>query len=411
MNRTYGWVIVAAGAAITCVAMGAMFALPVYLQPMAEETGWTRAGISGAMTIGFIVMGVAGFGWGTLSDRVGARPVVLLASGLLGAGLLLASQATELWVFQFAYGGLVGASGGAFFAPIISTTLAWFDKNRSLAVSLVSIGGGIAPMVITPFASILIESYGWRSAMLMIAVGAIIVIIPAAMLIRRPPETLDTADAVPVAPSGAVAERKPSLAVAALKTPQFAVLAGTFFLCCAAHSGPIFHTVSYAMICGASALAAASIYSVEGIAGLFGRLIFGVAADRLGVRRVIVAGLALQAIGIYIYIYVTQLTEFYMLAVVLGLAYGGVMPLYSVLAREYFSPRVMGTVLGAMTMTSSIGMAFGPVGGGWLFDTFGSYYWLYVASAAIGVAAAVMALAFPAPKQPDREPRGEPQPA
>lgn len=395
MSKHYGWVVVAAGAVITCVAMGAMFALPVYLQPMAEDTGWSRAGISAAMTVGFIVMGISGFGWGTLSDRIGARPVVLMATVLLGAGLLLASQANDLLVFQFAYGGLVGAAGGAYFAPIISATLGWFDKNRSLAVSLVSIGGGIAPMVITPFASYLIETNGWRSAMLSIAIGALIVIVLAALLIRRAPTVTEPAPA-----SGVVAEPKQaSRAWSALRTPQFIVLAAVFFLCCAAHSGPIFHTVSYAMICGASALAAASIYSVEGLAGLFGRVIFGVLADRLGVRRVIVAGLALQAVGIYTYIYVSELPQFYLLAAVLGLAYGGVMPLYSVLARDYFSPRVMGTVLGGMAMTSSIGMAFGPVGGGWLYDTFGTYHWLYIASAGIGLAAAALALAFPARKK------------
>lgn len=395
MSKHYGWVVVAAGAVITCVAMGAMFALPVYLQPMAEDTGWSRAGISAAMTVGFIVMGISGFGWGTLSDRIGARPVVLMATVLLGAGLLLASQANDLLVFQFAYGGLVGAAGGAYFAPIISATLGWFDKNRSLAVSLVSIGGGIAPMVITPFASYLIETNGWRSAMLSIAIGALIVIVLAALLIRRAPTVAEPAPA-----SGVVAEpKRASQAWSALRTPQFIVLAAVFFLCCAAHSGPIFHTVSYAMICGASALAAASIYSVEGLAGLFGRVIFGVLADRLGVRRVIVAGLALQAVGIYTYIYVSELPQFYLLAAVLGLAYGGVMPLYSVLARDYFSPRVMGTVLGGMAMTSSIGMAFGPVGGGWLYDTFGTYHWLYIASAGIGLAAAALALAFPARKK------------
>ena len=394
MSRHYGWVVVAAGALITCVAMGAMFALPVYLQPMAEDTGWSRAGILAAMTVGFIVMGISGFIWGTLSDRIGARPVVLMATVLLGAGLLLASQAHDLLVFQFAYGGLVGAAGGAYFAPIISATLGWFDKNRSLAVSLVSIGGGIAPMVITPFASYLIETNGWRSAMLSIAIAALIVIVLAALLIRRAPAVTEPQPA----PSAAAEPRQASKAWSALRTPQFIVLATVFFLCCAAHSGPIFHTVSYAMICGASALAAASIYSVEGLAGLFGRVIFGVLADRLGVRRVIVAGLALQAVGIYTYIYVSELPQFYMLAAVLGLAYGGVMPLYSVLARDYFSPRVMGTVLGGMAMTSSIGMAFGPVGGGWLYDTFGTYHWLYIASAGIGLAAAALALAFPAKK-------------
>ncbi len=407
MTRNYGWVVVAAGALITCVAMGAMFALPVYLQPMAEDTGWTRAGISAAMTVGFIVMGVAGFAWGTLSDKIGARPVVLMAAVLLGGGLLLASTATDLLVFQFAYGGLVGASGGAFFAPIMSATLGWFDKHRSLAVSLVSIGGGVAPMVITPFASYLIGEIGWRSAMFWIAAGALVVMIPAALLIRRAP----TADEAP-APALDTTGPKPKTAWSALKTPQFIVLAGVFFLCCAAHSGPIFHTVSYAMICGASALAAASIYSVEGLAGLFGRVLFGVLADRIGVRRVIVGGLALQAIGIYTYIYVSDLTQFYALAAVLGLAYGGVMPLYSVLAREYFSQKVMGTVLGALVMVSSIGMAGGPVGGGWLYDTFGTYHWLYIASAAVGIGGAALALVFPpARRDVDGPATGAPQPA
>src|SRR5215217_7361550 len=397
MERHYGWVIVAAGAVITCIAMGAMFALPVYLQPIADETGWTRAGISGAMTVGFIVMGIAGFIWGTITDRIGARPVVLIAAVTLGLGLFIASRANDLLVFQFAYGGLVGASGGAFFAPLMATTIGWFDKHRSLAVSLVSLGGGVAPMVMTPLATVLIEAQGWRNAMMFTAIVATVIIVPAGLLIRRaPPVAAEPATADTPAVAGA------SIA-SVMRKPQFIVLAAVFFLCCAAHSGPIFHTVSYAMLCGASALAAASIYSVEGLAGLFGRVIFGVLADRVGVKRVIIGGLVLQAVGIYTYIYVAELQQFYMLAAVLGLAYGGVMPLYAVLARDYFPAHVMGTVLGGITMTSSIGMAFGPVGGGWLFDTYGDYHWLYVASAAVGLAGAALALAFP-PKSTDKTP-------
>jgi MFS family permease len=409
MTRNYGWVIVAAGAMITCVAMGAMFALPVYLQPIAEETGWTRAGISGAMTVGFIVMGIAGFGWGILTDRIGARPVVLVAGVVLGVGLFVASRTTNLLMFQLAYGGLVGAAGGAFFAPLMATTVGWFDKHRSLAVSLVSVGAGVAPMIVTPLATLLIEAQGWRMAMMITAIVATTLIVPAGLLIRRAPAALAEAPA----PATDVAPRQPapSGAAAALRTPQFIVLAATFFFCCAAHSGPIFHTVSYAMICGASALAAASIYSVEGLAGLVGRLVFGVLADRLGVKRVMIAGLALQSVAIYLYIYVSELQHFYMLAAVLGLAYGGVMPLYAVLARDYFGPHVMGTVLGGATMVSSLGMAFGPVGGGWLFDTFGTYHWLYIASAGVGLMAVVMALAFPPPRRHDMAGTGLPQPA
>jgi MFS family permease len=229
MERHYGWVIVAAGAVITCVAMGAMFALPVYLQPMADQTGWTRAGISGAMTVGFLVMGVAGFFWGTLTDRIGARPVVLIAAVMLGLGLFIASRATDLLVFQFAYGGLVGASGGAFFAPLMATTIGWFDKNRSLAVSLVSLGGGVAPMVITPLATVLIQIYGWRDAMMMTAITATVLILPLSLLIRRAPEML----AASPTPSSDVepAEHQPTRMGAVFRTPQFFVLAGVFFFC------------------------------------------------------------------------------------------------------------------------------------------------------------------------------------
>ena len=187
MVRNYGWVVVAAGAVITCVAMGALFALPVYLQPIAESTGWSRAGISASMTIAFIVMGFAGFGWGYLSDKIGARPVILVATALLVGGLILASQAPNLIVFQIAYGALVGASGGAFFAPLMSAAVGWFDKNRSLAVSLVSVGGGVAPMVITPLASVLTSTYGWRVAMLSIALGAALALLAAPAAASAPP--------------------------------------------------------------------------------------------------------------------------------------------------------------------------------------------------------------------------------
>ncbi len=153
--------------------------------------------------------------------------------------------------------------------------------------------------------------------------------------------------------------------------------------------------VSYAMLCGVPAMAAVSIYSVEGLAGLGGRLLLGVLADRLGVKRVLVAGLLVQALAIATYLFVSRLGEFYLLAVVFGTAYGGVMPLYAVLARECFGQRIMGTVFGAATMTSSIGMAFGPLAGGWIFDSFNSYSWLYLGSFSVALGAVGIALAFP----------------
>src|SRR5687767_13862510 len=96
---SYRWVIVAAGGLMGCVAIGAMFSLAVFLGPMSTATGWSRAAISSAMTLDFIVMGIAGFAWGAISDRFGVRVVVLSGAVLLGAGLVIASRATSLLTF------------------------------------------------------------------------------------------------------------------------------------------------------------------------------------------------------------------------------------------------------------------------------------------------------------------------
>lgn len=388
MKLSYRWVLVALGALMTCVAIGAMFSLAVFLQPIGAATGWSRAGISSAMTLNFLFMGVGNFAWGAISDRYGTRLVVLSGSVLLGAALALASRANSLLQFQLVYGTLVGLSASAFFAPMIAATTAWFDTHRSLAVSLVSVGAGVAPMTVSPLARWLISTYDWRTAMLLIGVLAWALLLPAGLLVRRAPVTEELQPAGVAA--GGTGPREP-----VFRTRQFLVLGLTYFACCAAHAGPIFHMVSYAMFCGVAPMAAVSIYSVEGAAGLGGRLLFGLLADRIGVKPVLVGGLLLQAVAICLYAFIHRLDQFYLLALVFGTAYGGVMPLYAVLAREYFSQRILGTVLGAALMLSSLGMALGPLIGGWLFDTFNNYTWLFIGSSAVGVCAVALALVFP----------------
>jgi MFS family permease len=298
MDRGYGWVMVALGALMTCVAVGAMFSLAVFLEPMTRDTGWSRAGISSAMSLNFIAMGVAGFGWGALSDRIGTRKVVLAGSVLLGLGLAVASRATSQTAFLLSYGIIVGVAAGSFFAPMISAVMSWFERRRSLAVALVSVGVGVAPLTLSPFAAWLVARTDWRTAQLAIAVLAWALLIPAAFLVRQSPSS----DA---------------------------------------------------------------------------------------------PGLAIQALAAGTFVFAARLDQFYAIAAVFGFAYGGVMPLYAVLAREYFGQRILGTVLGAATMVSSVGMALGPLGGGWIFDTFGRYTWLYVGSFALGVGAVAIALFFP----------------
>jgi MFS family permease len=394
---SYGWVVVAVGALMTCVAFGSMLSLAVFLQPISQDMGWSRSGVSAAATIDFLAMGVAAFFWGALSDRFGTRTVVLSGTLLLGAGLIAASQATTLWQFQLAFGVMIGIAAGSFYAPMMAAASAWIEDHRSLAVALVSAGMGVAPLTVAPFASWLITTYDWRTAMLVIGIVALALLIPASLLVRPAPQAAASATAgVDGAPD------VQWTAAQAFKTPQFITLALAHFACCAAHSGPIFHMVSYAMVCGIAPLTAVTVYSLAGFSGLGGRLLLGALADRIGGKHVLVGGLFVQALSVASYLAVGQLGEFYALSVVFGLAYGGVMPLYAVLVREYFGARIMGTVFGAVSAFASLGMALGPLAGGWVFDTFHAYNWLYVGSFAIGIAAAAVALSFPSTKRPSQ---------
>jgi MFS family permease len=389
----YRWVIVAAGGLMGCVAIGAMFSLPVFLRPIAAETGWSVTGISTAMTIGFLAMAFASLFWGALTDRIGPLPVVLAGSAILASALALASRAGSLLEFQIVFGLFAGGGIAAIFAPTMACVTGWFETQRGLAVSLVSAGMGMAPMTMAPFAAWLIEHNDWRSSMLIMAAIAAGIMIPVSFLVRRAP-------ALSAAPAVTGAARAEEMSVGeALKSPQFIILMLTNFFCCATHSGPIFHTVSYAVTCGIPLLAAVSIYSLEGFAGLFGRIGFGVLGDRLGAKRVLAAGLLAQAFGALAYVFVSQLIAFYAVAAIFGFIYAGIMPLYAVLARENFPLKMMGTVIGGTAMAGGLGMATGPVAGGWIYDTFATYAWLYVGAFGMGIGAFLIAMTFkPFPK-------------
>ncbi|MGV3551943.1 MFS transporter [Rhizobium sp.] len=394
ISDRYRWVIVAAGGLLGCLAIGAMFSLPVFLRPIADETGWSVTGISTAMTIGFLAMAFGSMAWGGLSDRIGPKPVLLVGSTLIAGSLAMASRATSLVEFQLVFGLVLGAATAAIFAPMMACVTGWFDTHRSLAVSLVSAGMGMAPLTMSPLAAWLVTLYDWRSSMLILA-GVCALMIPLALLIKRPPPGVEEAQEVE-----AGASPQASMTVRdAVGSPQFLVLVLTNFFCCATHSGPIFHTVSYAVACGIPMIAAVTIYSIEGLAGMGGRVAFGLLGDRFGAKRILVLGLLTQALGALGYLLASGLVSFYIVAALFGFIYAGVMPLYAVLARENFPQRMMGTVIGATSMAGGLGMSLGPIAGGLIYDTFASYTWLYVGACGMGIGAFLIAMLFkPFPK-------------
>lgn len=390
MRVFYGWIVVAVGMAVTCIGIGSMMSLGVFLQPLAADMGWSRGGVSTTAVLNFLFMGAGAFLWGALSDRIGTRLVLIAGGVLLALGLLGASQASSLGQFQLVFGVLVGLAAGSFYAPMIATTTRWFTRNRSLAVALVSAGLGLGSTLMAPLARALISAYDWRTALEVMGCLALIVVLPVSLLVRRPP-VVEGSHAAGAGPDYTIGQ--------VLRSPQFAVIALAHFSCCVAHSGPIFHMVSYAIDCGVPAMGAATVFGTAGLAGLGGRIVCGTLADRIGAKRTLVGGLAVQALAISLYLFTRDAWSFYALAVLFGLAYGGVMPLYAILVREFFGARVMGSAFGAIAMISTIGMAIGPWAGGAIYDAFGGYFWLYVASCAVGLGAVGVASTVRPPRR------------
>ena len=385
-DRASRWIVVVAAIAIVGFGVGALFSLAVFLKPMQDTMAWSRAAISAVALWMWVAYGTGSLMWGVLSDRWGARRVVVAGGFLLGLGLVASSRITSLWQLYAAFGGVVGVAAGAFYAPLTTTVTRWFTARRGLAVALVSAGTGLGTFMVAPLTRWLISSYDWRVAMLILGDLVWLVIIPLGFLVREAPRA-------PVL----AGDRDVPLADI-WRAPQFWLIALTHFTCCIAHSGPIFHMVTHAIDQGVPNMAAATVLGVSGLASLVGRIVSGILADRCGSKPTLIAMLSLQAPAIFLYLFTSSAEGFYALAVLFGASYGGVMPMYALLTREYFGARAMGTAYGAIFMLQAIGMGLGAYGGGWFHDHLGTYAWLFGSATAAAAVAILFALPLRSPR-------------
>ena len=350
----YRWVIVAAGGLLGCVAIGSMFSLPVLLQPIARDTGWSVTGVSSAMTSAFSPWRSAASPGAASPIAFVPRAVVLTGSIILALSLALASRRRRFSRFSSIFGAPCGRERGGHHRADDGLRHG-LVRNPSQPCGVARLGGhgdgafdhGALGRVARFDLELANHARDPRRG-------------------RRLPYDSCGASGAQTAgagrASGAASDGAPQSGMSvgeALRSPQFVLVALTNFFCCATHSGPIFHTVSYAQTCGIPLVAAVSIYSVEGLAGMGGRIGFGLLGDRFGAKRILVLGLLAQAFGALAYVFARGLGEFYTVAAIFGFIYAGVMPLYAVLARENFPLRMMGTVIGGTAMAGSLGMALG----------------------------------------------------
>jgi MFS family permease len=412
----YGWVVLGAAFVIITMSIGTLFTLGVFLRPIEESMGWSRSGIGAIGLFNWIVMGAGGVVSGFVSDRLGTRRVVMVGAILLGLGLVLSSYVQQVWQLYVTFGLLVGAGVSAFYVPLTVLAIKWFEGRRGMAAAVVSAGNGLGILALAPLSRWLINEFDWRVAFLVLGNLAWVVVLPSALLLRGPggqpagrlpfsSSSLSNAGAQkwpPHSPSGGqpFPATPPVLASGAgspWATWPFWAIALTHFCCCAAHSGPLFHLVSHAMDLGVPKMAAAGILGVSGLTSIFGRIGTGMVADRVGAKRTLLSALSLQAGLISLYLFATSAGELWALSLAFGVAYGGAMPLYALVTREYFGERVLGTAYGGVFFISCIGMGLGSYAGGAIHDLLGTYQWLFLGSFAIGMMAIVLGVTLRAP--------------
>jgi len=371
----YGYIIVLAGFFIQVVGWGLCSTFGVFFNPLLIEFGWTRAMISGAFSLSFLILGFISIIVGGLNDRLGPRMIMVVCGLFLGSGYLLMSQLNTIWQLYLFYGVIIGIGMSGMDVLSLSTIARWFVRRRGMMSGIVKAGAGIGMVIMPPIANWLISSYGWRTSYFIIGIIALALIILVAQFLRRDPAQMgqlpDGEEEVNIgclnSADGGFSFQK------AIHTRQFWMLCVIFLLVAFCVEAIIVHIIPHATDLGISAVSAANILAVIGGVSIIGRFVMGSAGDKAGNRLAIIVCFLILLVSLLWMLVAKELWMLYLFACVYGFAHGGFFALLSPSVAEFFGLSSHGVILGAVFCPTTIGGAIGPVLAGHIFDVTSSY--------------------------------------
>ncbi|MFC1981206.1 MFS transporter [Chloroflexota bacterium] len=389
----YGWVVAIAGAFVFLAAGNFQYSFGVFIKPLINNFGWSRAAISGCVTTRFMISGLASPIAGILSDRYGPRKFILLAIFLTGLSYILASRITNLWQLYLSLSLLTGIGMTTAFVPVVSTVTRWFGEKSALANGIVMSGFGMAQMVVPPLATYLIAKYGWDTCFLILGLAAWGLGTLAWSFIRTPPDAMSRLRDESTEKDTAKANDTPAEAMVqytlseALHTRTFWNMLIFFMIVAGSYQMVMIHIVAAAIDTGISAEAAAIILTLGGITNTSGRLIFGALASKIGNKTVLTLCVAAQALALLFLVGASDLYVFYIVTSAYGMAYGAIPVLMPTLTGKFFGTKSMGSIYGIVVFSYTTGAAIGPFLAGYIFDVTGSYSMAFLsAGIALGMA-------------------------
>jgi MFS family permease len=389
----YGYIVVGAALLIMAIMWGAYNSFGVFFEPVLTDFGSTRAIISGALSLSWIVQGLLGIVMGRLTDRFGPRVVLTICGFLVGLGYLLMSQIGTIWQLYLFYGVIIGGGMGGSWVPIVSTVARWFAKRRNLMTGIVLTGVSIGTLIAPPVASRLISAYDWRMSYIIIGGIVLVVVVSVAQLLRRDPAQ------VKQRPYGETEGQKQEFAPEtrpfslreAVRTRQFWLTSGMFFCFGFSVYTIVAHIVLDATGLGISPVSAANILATIGGLSIVGRIALGSAADRFGNRLVFIIGFILMAAALFWLVPNKEVWGLYLFAAVFGFAFGGCATSESPLVAGLFGLSSHGLILGVINLLGfTFGAAVGPLIGGYIFDITSSYQLAFIVCGAVSIVGLIL---------------------
>lgn len=375
-DPNYRWVIVFASAAVLAVVMGMMVnGISVFFVPLNEEYNWNRASIAFINTSGLIGIALGGVIIGFLANKISIRKICIFGVLALGLCMIAASQAQQLWQFYslFFIAGLIGA--GAIFAPIIANVGNWFKTGAGLAVGIASAGQALGQGAVPFGSAFLISAYGWREALGIIGLIAIIGLVPLAYLITP----------APIKPQTLSKSNEDDTSPVPLSTNTVILwLSAAVLFCCICMSVPLMHLVPLIQDRGFSPQEAGSVAFVMLAVAIMGRIAFGKLADILGPIPAYFTASLWQTVLVFYFVYIIELSNFYIFAVIFGFGYAGVMTGLLVCVHALTPLNKKTKALGIVLVFAWLGHGIGGYQGGLFYDLTGNYTQSYAVAAIAG---------------------------
>lgn len=366
--------------------IGLLVSYGLFFKPLQEEFGWSRTLLSSASSLSFLTMGVLSIIGGRLNDKFGPRLLLGISGTVYGIGFILVSQVSAPWQMFVIFGIFMGLGLGTQDVVTLSTISGWFEKRRGIMSGVVKTGSALGQITVPPLAAFLLFTYGWRQALILLGVGAIILLLVAAFTMKRPPVVLAATH------TGFVTGRSFAEARA---TRSFWTLCVIQFLFFPSMMAVPMHVTVHGIDLGMSTAKAAGLLSVLGATSIAGRLIIGTLADRIGGKQaflisfIILLGSLTAFIGASVHDLLFLIVGFY------GFSHGGLFTVVSPLVAEYYGMESHGEIFGTILFFGTIGGAIGPILAGWTFDLTGSYQLAFLGLASLAFLGLVLVISLP----------------